>query len=106
MGLYNNVVLQKHRNVIRDKTAGAGGNLPWARALFMGSQGLMVAYGDTESSTRYQWTEEKKDHNNYVAIGTHAILGAKKATYESKDGGVKRDFGIFAMDTYCADPNA
>lgn len=106
MGLHNNVVLQKHRNVIRDKTAGAGGNLPWARSLFMGAQGLMVAYGDTESGTRYQWTEEAKDHGNYVAIGTHAILGAKKATYKSKDGGVQRDFGLFAMDTYCVDPNA
>jgi hypothetical protein len=41
-----------------------------------------------------------------VAIGSYAIMGIKKATYDSKDGAVTRDFGVFAMDTYCVDPNA
>ncbi|GHC72659.1 hypothetical protein GCM10007320_08680 [Pseudorhodoferax aquiterrae] len=106
MGLYNDVVLHKHRNVIRFNDGGAGGNLPVARALFLGSQGALVAYGDNETGTRYRWTEVEKDHGNSVAIGTHAIMGVKKATYKSKDGNTQRDFGVVAMDTYCADPNA
>ena len=106
MGMHNDVILHKHRNVVRFNNYGAGGNLPAARALFLGSQAALVAYGDNESGTRYRWTEESKDHGNSVAIGTHAILGVKKATYKSKDGQAVRDFGVVAMDTYCADPNA
>ena len=106
MGMHNDVILHQHRNVVRFNNSGAGGNLPAARALFLGSQAALVAYGDNESGTRYRWTEESKDHGNSVAIGTHAILGVKKATYTSKDGQAVRDFGVVAMDTYCADPNA
>jgi N4-gp56 family major capsid protein len=106
MGMYNDSILHKHRNVIRFNDFGAGGNLPAARALFLGAQAGFVAYGDNETGTRYRWTEVQKDHENSVAIGTHAIMGVKKATYKSKDGNVQRDFGVFAMDTYCADPNA
>lgn len=106
MGMYNDVILHKHRNVIRFSDFGAGANLPAARALFLGSQAAMLAYGDNETGTRYNWTEETKDHGNSVAIGTHAIMGVKKSTYKSKDGSVARDFGVIAMDTYCADPNA
>ena len=105
-GMYNDVILHKHRNVIRFNDAGAGANLPMARALFLGSQAAYIAYGDNETGTRYRWTEEEKDHGNSVAIGTHAIMGVKKATYKSKDGNVQRDFGVIAMDTYCVDPNA
>lgn len=106
MGLYNNVILHRHRNVIRFGDYGAGANLPAARALFLGSQAAFVAFGDNETGTRYQWTEEPKDHGNSIAVGTHAIMGVKKATYKSKDGSVARDFGVIAMDTYCPDPNA
>lgn len=106
MGMYNDVVLHKHRNVIRFSDYGAGVNLPAARALFLGAQACFVAYGDNETGTRYRWTEVQKDHENSVAIGTHAIMGVKKATYKSKDNNTVRDFGVIAMDTYCVDPNA
>jgi N4-gp56 family major capsid protein len=105
-GMYNSVLLHKHRNVIRFSDYGAGANLPAARALFLGSQAAFVAYGDNETGTRYRWTEVSKDHENSVAIGTHAIMGVKKATYKSKDNNTIRDFGVIAMDTYCVDPNA
>lgn len=106
MGMYNDVILHKHRNVIRFSDYGAGANLPAARALFLGSQAALVAYGDNETGTRFRWTEESQDHGNSIAIGTHAIMGVKKATYKSKDGLAVRDFGVIAMDTYNADPNA
>ena len=106
MGMYNDVILHKHRNVIRFSDYGAGANLPAARSLFLGSQAALVAYGDNETGTRYRWTEVSKDHDNSIAIGTHAIMGVKKATYKSKDNATVRDFGVIAMDTYCLDPNA
>lgn len=106
VGDYGGVVMHKHRNVIRRSDGGAGSNLPVARALFLGAQAGIVSYGDNGGGARYKWTEAVKDHGNQVAIGSYAIMGIKKATYQSKDGLVTRDFGVFAMDTYCADPNA
>ena len=106
VGDYNGVLMHKHRNVIRRSDAGAGTNLPAARALFLGAQAAFIAYGENGDGTRYKWTEEIKDHGNQVAIGSYAIMGIKKATYKSKDLSVTRDFGVFAMDTYCVDPNA
>jgi N4-gp56 family major capsid protein len=106
VGEYNGVVMHKHRNVIRRSDAGAGSNLPAARALFLGAQAAVISYGDNGGGARYKWTEETKDHGNQVAIGSYAIMGIKKSTYTSKDSSVVRDFGVFAMDTYCVDPNA
>lgn len=106
LGMYANAILHKHRNVIGFSDYGAGANLPARRALFLGSQAAFVAYGSDEGDTRFSWTEESKDHGNSVAIGTHSIMGVKKATYKSKDDSVIRDFGVIAMDTYAVDPNA
>jgi N4-gp56 family major capsid protein len=106
VGDYGGVIMHKHRNVIRRSDGGAGANLPVARALFLGAQAAVVSYGDNGGGARYKWTEEVKDHGNQVAIGSYAIMGIKKSTYSSKDGSVVRDFGVFAMDTYCVDPNA
>lgn len=102
-GMYADCVLHKHRNVVRFSDYGAGGNLPAARALFLASQAAVIAYGSAGGSgTRYRWTEVMTDHEDHVEIGTHCIFGVKKATYKSKDNTVTRDFGVFAVDTYCA----
>jgi N4-gp56 family major capsid protein len=103
-GMYANCVIHKHRNVIRFGDYGAGANLPAARALFLGAQAAFVAYGDNESGAKFKWTEVERDHENSVAIGLSSIFGVKKATYKSKDNATVRDFGVIAIDTYCADP--
>lgn len=105
-GMYANTILHKHRNVVRFSDYGAGGNLPAARALFMGTQAAFISFGSPGTGLRFDWTEESKDHGNYVAIGSNSIFGVKKATYKSKDSSVARDFGVVAIDTYCKDPNA
>ena len=45
LGMINNTVLHKHRNVIRFSDYGSGSNVLAARALFMGRQAAVVAYG-------------------------------------------------------------
>lgn len=104
-GMYADCVIHKHRNVVRFGDYG-GGNVPAARALFLGSQAATIAYGSTGGSGRFRWTEVLTDHENEVEIGSHSIFGVKKSTYKSKDGSVQRDFGVMAIDTYCKDPNA
>ena len=105
-GMYADVILRKHRNVIGFADYGAGANLPARRALFLGAQAAAISFGSPGNGLRFDWTEEVKDHGNSVKIGTNSIMGVKKVTYKSKDGNVSRDFGVLALDTYAKDPNA
>ena len=102
LGEYNGVILHKHRNVIRfDSTTSS----PWAtyaaRALFLGSQAAVIAWGGGQKGIgRYSWNEDKDDRGNALAITAGSIYGVKKTQFNSKD------FGVVAVDTYCKDPNA
>jgi N4-gp56 family major capsid protein len=102
LGEYADVVLHKHRNVIRFDDYGVGSTptLAAARALFMGAQAGLIAYGQDSGPTRYSWNEETDDRGNALAITAGTIFGIKKTRYNSKD------FGVVAADTYCANPNA
>lgn len=97
LGLLNDVVLHEHESVIRFSTYGAGNNLAAARALFLGRQAGVVAYGST-GGLRFNWTEETKDHGNEPVIAAGIIIGVKKTRFNSKD------FGVLALDTYSANP--
>jgi N4-gp56 family major capsid protein len=100
LGSYGGVILHKHRNVVRFDDYGASGDLEAARALFLGAQAGMIAWGGGSSYGRYSWNEEKDDRGNALAITAGAIYGVKKARYNSKD------FGVIAVDTYAVDPNS
>lgn len=99
LGMINKTVLHSHESVIRFSDYGAGSNLPAARALFMGRQAGVCAYG-TSGGTRFQWEEEKTDFGNQVDICSGTILGIKKTRFKN------RDFGVIAVDTHAPDPNA
>jgi N4-gp56 family major capsid protein len=99
LGMINNTVLHKHRNVIRYSDYGSGTNLPAARALFLGRQAAVVAYG-TAGGLRYSWEENTKDYGNEPTVASGFIGGIKKTRFNSKD------FGVLSIDTYALDPNA
>jgi len=104
-GVYNDVILHVHRNVVQYNNYGASSNLPAARALFMGSQAALVTFGSTGSGLRFDWTEEVKDHGDKLKIGSNSIFGVKKARYTSQaDPTTSRDFGVISLDTYAVDP--
>jgi len=99
LGLLNNVVLHSHESVIRFDDYNASEDIPAARALFLGRQAGVCAYG-TSGGTRFQWEEELTDFKNQVDIAAGTVLGVKKTRFKS------RDFGVIAIDTYAPDPNA
>ena len=102
MGMYNNVILQKHRGVIRFSDYGAGGNVTAARALFLGRQAGVVAFGSAGTGLRFDWNEEMDDRGNQVVITTGTIFGVKKTAFNID--GTSRDFGTIALDTAVKDP--
>ncbi len=92
LGMINNCVLHKHRNVIRFNDYGAGANVEAARALFMGRQAGVIAYGSA-NGLRFDWEETVKDYGNEPAIAAGFIAGIKKARFNNKD------FGVLSIDT-------
>lgn len=96
LGMIDDVILHEHKSVIRFSDYGAGVNLPAARAMFMGRQAGVVAYG-TPNGSRFDWVEDTKDAGNEAVIYSGNIVGMQKARFNN------RDFGIVAIDTY-ADP--
>lgn len=95
LGEYADVILHKHRNCIRFNDYGTGGDVTAARALFLGAQAGVIAYGQGSATGRYSWHEEMDDRGNALAITSGSIFGIKKVRYNSKD------FGVIAVDTYC-----
>lgn len=98
LGMINNVVLHSHESVIRFNDYGSGGNVEAGRALFMGRQAGVVAYGSA-NGLRFAWNEEKQDHGNEPVVSAGVILGVKKTRFNGKD------FGVLSIDTAAADPN-
>jgi N4-gp56 family major capsid protein len=98
LGVHNNVILHEHKTVVGFTDYGAGTNLAARRALFLGRQAAVIAYGSPNSSERFEWTEEMDDRGNQLVIVSGCIKGIKKATFNSKD------FGVVAIDTYAAAP--
>lgn len=98
LGMYNGVVLHKHKSVVRFGNAGADNLQPAARALFMGKQGMVMAYGSPGQGLRYDWHEETRDNGNQVVITSSSIMGAKATTFGA------RRFGLMCADTYAKDP--
>lgn len=100
MGMHRNVILHSHKRVVRFNNAGAGGNFEAARALFMGAQAGVVAYGSPGTGMRFDWFEETRDNGDKLVISTSSIFGCKKTTFTTEAGA--QDFGVIAIDTYCA----
>jgi len=97
LGMYRNVILHSHPNVIRHKNHGSTGNLETARALFMGAQAGVMAFGSPGTGLRYTWREENRDNGNQIVITSSAIFGVKKTQFNIN--GTAHDFGVYAIDT-------
>lgn len=100
LGMHRGVILHSHRNAIRFNNAGSGNNVEAARALFLGSQAAVVAFGSPGTNMRFDWHEETRDNGDKVVISTSSIFGVKKVTFTTAAGA--QDFGVFALDTAAA----
>lgn len=103
LGMYNNVILHKHKAVTQATDYGAGANVTSARSLFLGRQAAVCAFGSAGTGLRFDWNEEQEDRGNQVVITTGSIFGIKKTAFTID--GVSRDFGVISADTAIVDPS-
>ena len=99
LGMHNNVVLHSHKNCIRFSDYGNPATVTACRALFLGDQALVMAFGSPGTGLRFDWHEETQDRGNQVVISTSSIFGINKTTFNGKD------YGVIAIDTYAAAPS-
>jgi hypothetical protein len=69
-------------------------NIAAARALFLGRQAGVVAFGSPGTGLRFDWNEELEDRGNQVVITTASIFGVKKTAFTID--GTSRDFGVLS----------
>lgn len=98
LGIWNGCVLHSHANCIQFSDYGSGQNVDACRALLCGLQAGVIAFGSPGKELRFGWHEEPRDNGNEIVISTHAIFGAKKATFNGND------FGVMAIDTAAKKP--
>ncbi len=98
LGMHNDVVLHCHKNTIRFNDYGVGANVDASRALFVGRQAMVCAFGSPGTNLRFDWHEESRDNGNEAVITTSTIVGVKKTRFNDKD------FGVISLDTAATDP--
>lgn len=99
LGMINNVIMHEHENVRRFSDYGAGANVRAARALLLGRQAGVLAYGTAGTNSRFSWYEDDTNKGNDIDVTAGVIAGFKKTTFNGKD------FGVCAVDTAAKDPN-
>lgn len=96
LGEYNGVVLRTSIDVTTGVSS-AGADVPTVRrAVLLGGQAAMIAFGQRNRENKFRWSEELFDHGRRLEIGAWAIFGLKKTTYNSVD------YGVIIVATYAA----
>lgn len=97
LGVYHNVVLRESPNVtlgVNSSTGAAVSNT--RRAVLLGAQAAVCAYGQKNSPGRYRMNEELFDHKRRLEVSAWSIWGLKKARFNSND------FSTIVIPTYAA----
>ena len=97
LGMYNDVILKSHKSVVRFNDYGAGANVAAARALFLGRQAAVVAFGSAGQGMSFDWIEKAMDYDDVLNVASASIFGIKKCSYVIN--GQSYDFGEISVDT-------
>lgn len=103
IGEWNGVIL---RQTVAQNSTGSDGVLPRGisatstavpnvgRAVLLGGQAAMMAFGQRGSISKYRWNEELFDHKRRMEVSAWTIHGIKKTRYNATD------YGTVVVATY------
>ncbi len=95
LGVYNGVVLHEAFRVPLAPN-GTSAQANTRRAVFLGAQAGVVAFGRDNGMDRMTWVEDTFDYSNQFGVAAGLIWGAKKTVFNSAD------FATIAIDTWAA----
>lgn len=89
LGIYNGCMLYESRRVPNGLTAGNAPITSVRRAVLLGAQAGVVAFGQETpaSAESFTWTEELFDYGNQLGVSVGGIFGVKKTRFNSQDFG-------------------
>lgn len=98
LGMYHLTLFHENARVPNAVTNAGAAKANTKRAIFMGAQSAVLAFGRYPGEkSRFRWLEELRDFGRQLGIGVSSIWGVKKVEFNS------RDFGTIAIDTYATD---
>lgn len=97
LGEYNNVILKKANHVSQGVNSSTGAAITTVRrAVLLGAQACVVAYGKGNGPMTYAWNEELIDHKRKLEVSIMCMYGMKKTQFDSDD------FGTVVVSSYAA----
>jgi N4-gp56 family major capsid protein len=97
LGVYNNVVLREAEHVVTGVNASTSAQITTVRrAVLLGAQSCVCAFGMNKGPTRYTTVEKTFDYDRELGVAAKTILGMKKTVFDSSD------FGTIVVSTYAA----
>lgn len=97
LGEYNNVILKKSNHVTPGVNSADGTSIATVRrAVLLGAQSAVVAYGKGNGPSTYAWNEELIDHKRRLEVSIMCMYGMKKTQFDSED------FGTVVVSSYAA----
>lgn len=97
LGEYNEVILRESHDVTVGVNSSTAATVTSARrAVLLGAQSAVMAFGQKNSPGKYRWNEELFDHKRRLEVSAWSIFGMKKTVFNSTD------FGTVVVSTYAA----
>lgn len=100
LGMYNNVVLREAEHVVPGVNSSTGAQITTVRrAVLLGAQSAVAAFGMKNAPNKYKMVEELFDYQRELGVSVQTVLGMKKTVFNSED------FGCVVVSTYAAAHN-
>jgi N4-gp56 family major capsid protein len=97
LGMYNGVVLREAEHVVPGVNGSTGAQITTVRrAVLLGAQAAVAAFGMKTAPEKYKRVEELFDYQRELGVSVQTVLGMKKAVFNSND------FGAIVVSTYAA----
>jgi N4-gp56 family major capsid protein len=97
LGEYNNVILREAEHVVPGVNSSTGAQITTVRrAVLLGAQSLVAAFGMNREPTKFKTVEELFDYQREFGVSAQTILGMKKTVFNGAD------FGTIVVSTYAA----
>lgn len=87
IGEYNSVILRSAFDVTNGVSNAGVVQTNVYRAVLLGGQAAMMAFGQRDTPNKYRWNEELFDHKRRLEVSAWTIHGLKKTIFNSLDYG-------------------
>lgn len=94
LGVYNGVILREAEHVVPGVSSNDKMVDTVRRAVLLGAQSAVVAYGMKNNVDKFKRVEELFDYQRQLGVSVQTILGMKKTVFD------KQDFGTIVVSTY------